>query len=211
MGNLKNCIVFLLCGLILFLLTGATPNQSIQTKSTETLKKETQRVIQLKGLLENAQRQLLIQKKADRVVKFYRDAGTFEKWKLSKEYILTWFIYADRWKFLAGKEDKIDLCDFMISAIHGETNGDAKVKKLEWDKTYSYGITQINDRCIKRIEAELNEKYPELKKKDIRTDVEKNIAGRYLWIKYRKDDSKSWALMSDSAWTLKWFLGQVRE
>ena len=211
MTKKTNKQLFTVLATLLSILNLGMSEQQIQIQVTEKLKQETVRVVQLKSQLQELQRILLIQKKADCVINYYKKAGTLNIWWwINRDYVLEWFSYCDKWKFLAGEvKDVSDMTDFMIGIIHNESNGDKNCKTLEWNKTYSYGITQINDTCIKTIDKELNEKYPELKNKDIKTDVEKNIAGRYLWIKHRKDMGHSWALMNNG-WTLYWYLSQVK-
>lgn len=204
----KMCFIALLtCGIVISL--AMTRPLTQQDYLAEKLKLETDQLIQTKKELAKTQHLLLIQKKIDCVVNYYKKAGTFDKWKLSRESISDWFLYCDKWKFIAGEDNKQDMTDVMIGIIHNESNGNTTIAFKEKNGTYSYGITQLNDCVVEIIEKELNELYPELKQKNIKTDMEKNIAGRYLWIKHRKEKGHSWALMNNG-WTLYWFLSQVR-
>lgn len=200
---MKKTKLFCIVSLILPLMYGTSPVEKQLIKTTD-------KVVELKQELNKAQYELLKQKKVDRVVKYYKQAGTFEKWGLSREYIMDWFDYSEKWKFLSGGGESFDMVDLMVGIIHNETNGINKEAK-EKNGTYSWGITHINDACITRIEKELNEQYPEFKGRSIKYDVEKNIAGRFLWIKHRKESKLSWALMGPkTGWYLYWILSTIK-
>lgn len=188
--------------LLLLILLSTSPDKDII--------KLTDKVVKLKGELIQTQQKLIKMKKVEKVMEFYTNAGTFKKWNLSAEYIELWFDMAEKYKHLAGK-GTINMTDYMVALIHAESNGVAAVVCREKDGTLSYGIVQINVKCIKEIETELNVLYPELRWRDIRTDVEKNIAGRFLWIHHRKERGWSWAMPDNSnGWKLYEILKTVK-
>ena len=181
--------------LLLVLLLGVSPDREIINL--------TNKVVELKRELSQTQHNLLKMKKVERVITFYTNSGTFKHWGLLAEYIELWFTVADKYKYLAGREGNINMSDYMVALIHAESNGIADIVVKEKDGTYSYGITQINVKCIKEIETELNKLCPELRWRDIRTDIEKNIAGRFLWVHHRRERGWSWAMPDTSnGWKL---------
>ena len=147
-------------------------------------------------------RDALREKQIDEVVAHYKRWKTFNTYGLSRPYIASWFVFADRWKYLAGKEGDIPLTEFMVGACIGsETNGDKKqFKVLEPDGSVSYGIANLNSSVLNHIDAILYKECPDLRNKDIKTDVEKSIAGKFVWIRIYKQEGKPWAQSGVNKW-----------
>lgn len=91
------------------------------------------------------------------------------------------------------KIKRTDMPLFMFAVCADETNYDPKA--IAWNKngTYDIGITQINQENHKHIEPQL----PKELQGRAWTDLEKNIAGRYLWIIHRIRSGQSWDIMTD--------------
>ena len=114
---------------------------------------------------------------------------------LKPEIILSVIEYCYKWQWLAGKinDTNINLPLFMIGVCVNESNFNAKCRNPDpnFDGTYDHGVTQINDVCLplaKQLPAEL-------KGRNVKTDMEANIACRYIWIAQRIKEKREWALM----------------
>jgi hypothetical protein len=156
-----------------------------------------QEMYRIQAKVSDLKLQLQQEKQIQATIDYYNKVKTLEHWKLNKNKIKVWFNCTE-WQKLAGEEKNIDLTCWMIALIHKESNGNAKIVFREKDGTLSYGITQINITCLRKIEKYLDKNYPEFIGRDIRTDIEKNIAGRYYWIKLRKQYGKNWKYLGNA-------------
>lgn len=86
----------------------------------------------------------------------------------------------------------IDMPLFMFCVSADETNYVPEAVAGNKDYTSDIGITQINEVCHPEIEKFM----PDDLKARPWTDVEKNIAGRYIWIRNRIYAGQRWDIMT---------------
>jgi hypothetical protein len=185
--------------------------EKINYKEAGKIRKQKEAIRILEEKAAKFEAEALLNSKTLRTFLFYRDAGTLYVWKwITPELIKRTRLYCEKWKHLSGtNETTIDLVEFMQGVIHNESNYDEKAEFKEADGTISYGITMLNDNRKGSIEDIAKRLPPELKGRNIRKDAEANIAGRYIWIKIRKERGQAWAIMRNG-WTLYAILRAVK-
>ena len=82
---------------------------------------------------------------------------------------------------------------FMFSVCSDETNFNPNAIAYNKDGSFDIGITQINEECVDSIEKQLT---PDLREQHW-TDLDKNIAGRYIWIMDRIKMGMKWDIMTE--------------
>ena len=209
---MKRLLKLLAISLFIIIITPSKIAQSSQQfpELCRQLKLKTDEIKHLKFQLAKVEDQYGDLKVVTATLEYYRRAGTLQKWNwLNKEYLLRVWGYCEKWAYLAGEDNSnIDMPKFMMGVCHNESNfSHFPFMHHNADGSDDFGITQINSKCLA-----LAKLLPAiLYSRDVKTDVEANIALRYLWIKDRKRMGMTWALMKPATgWALYAELKKVK-
>ena len=167
-------------------------------------------IVKLTDELTALKHELIERKKMDVFCRFYQEKGSWNSWKWSRAKVEYIGKCINKYKHLAGKEGKVKIYSFSFSRTHSESDGREYLIVKEPDGTLSYGIWQMNSTCIFMIEQIINKKFPELRYKDARFDIEKNIACGMYWIQFKKDIGQEWAILRPSAWDMYDLMEKVK-
>lgn len=175
-----------------------------QPELTQMLKDKTQEIIQLRSrifVLEGQVAQLQESRRSDKtillVVDYLTEGATPSRWA-NPEHVAYVIAVCKKYEYLVAdikSKEKLACWQFVLCrCLATGLNPNFRCDNDRNGK-FDNGLADLNDVCLDAIQKEL----PEHLRKSPWTNIEKSVAGLYIWIKQRNRKAP-WAELSYSQW-----------